>query len=94
MKCGVAVHPSIEVEEFAFQSGVRFIRARVPDRTSETKLALLKLLMTEPDILSLMHDATSFDDFWKHIHGLCTRQFAMVSGHFSRVYAFQFPASR
>jgi len=63
-----------------------YLRAEVPSQANETKLALLKLMMAEENILSIMHDEVSYGDFWKCIDGICNKQFAVLGKHCTRVY--------
>ena len=66
--------------------GVKYIRAEVPMAEVETKLALLKIMMAEDNILAIIHDRTSFTDFWRHIDNVCDVQFCIVEKHCDKVY--------
>ena len=63
-----------------------YLRAEVPSQSNETKLALLKLMMAEENILSIMHDEISYNDFWEHIDGICDNLFSVLGKHCTRVF--------
>ena len=77
---------------FFGDDGVTYIRAEVPDAAA-TKLALLKIMMEPANILALVHDATSFADFWTLIDSTCTAQFGILAKHCPKVY-LQVPQPR
>ena len=65
--------------------GVTYIRAEVPKGKAETKLALLKIMMEPKNLLAIVHDETSFGDFWNVIDATCNDQFCIVSQHSAKV---------
>ena len=80
--------------------GVTYIRAEVPNGKAATKLALLKIMMEPKNLLAIVHDATSFADFWKVIDSTCNEQFCIVQQHCTKVHLqvpqprFQFQETR
>ena len=73
--------------------GVTYIRAEVPNGKAATKLALLKIMMEPKNLLAIVHDATSFADFWKAIDSTCNEQFCIVQQHCTKVH-LQVPQPR
>ena len=56
-----------------------FVRAVVPDEDVQQKLGILKLMFEERDILGMLHDDASFDDFWAGINRVCDSQYAVIA---------------
>ena len=66
--------------------GVHYIRAEVPQPAANGKLALLKLMLAEKNLLSIVHDENSYTNFWKHINQICDQEFSMIAKSCPTVY--------
>ena len=66
--------------------GVHYIRAEVPQPVAAGKLALLKLMLAEKNLLSIVHDERSYTNFWKHINQICDQEFSMIAKSCPTVY--------
>ena len=59
----------------------KFVRAVVPDEDVQQKLGILKLMFEERDILGMLHDDASFDDFWAGVNSVCDSQYAVIAAN-------------
>jgi len=58
-----------------------YLRAEPPPTDVDNELALLKLMMCEEDILSLIRQESHGKDIWRGINDLCNKEFAVCARH-------------
>ena len=75
------VMPGYTLVMYSKDKPTKFIRAVVPNDDVNKKLGILKLMFEERNILSMLHDSRSFENFWKVINSVCDEQYAITAAH-------------